>query len=60
MKPDDDPLAHLDNTTAPNPIRGLQAFFKWAVAEELLADLNLRRQMEVAILAVDPKLDGTG
>jgi hypothetical protein len=30
------------------------------VAEELLADLNLRRQMEVAILAVDPKLDGTG
>jgi hypothetical protein len=27
-------------------------------AERLLADINLRRQVEVAILAVDPKLDG--
>src|SRR4029453_5800733 len=28
-------------------------------AGRLLADINLRRQAEVAILAVDPKLDGT-
>jgi hypothetical protein len=28
-------------------------------AERLLADINLRRQVEVAVLAVDPKLDGT-
>ena len=27
-------------------------------AEQLLADINLRRQVEVAIRAVDPKLDG--
>jgi hypothetical protein len=27
-------------------------------AERLLADINLRRQVEVAIRAVDPKLDG--
>jgi hypothetical protein len=27
-------------------------------AQRLLADINLRRQVEVAILAVDPKLDG--
>ena len=27
-------------------------------AERLMADINLRRQVEVAILAVDPKLDG--
>jgi hypothetical protein len=28
-------------------------------AERLLADINLRRQVEVAIRAVDPKLDGS-
>jgi hypothetical protein len=33
--------------------------FVEADAGRLLADVNLRRQAEVAILAVDPKLDGT-
>ena len=33
--------------------------FVEADAGPLLADVNLRRQAEVAILAVDPKLDGT-